>query len=336
MHGLGGAPTPPAGAVSERMQALLSRAVEEQVTAERSVAQALAEVRAQVTAVGEGLRGAASGVALERVRSDLATLVGELRASTTSIGDRFDVLARRLDDQGQQLAGTGASTAELSGRFDAVSSEVAGQAAAVQRLTATIGALAAFPEALAALQRDIAGLHDRLAPLGDVRAGMADLQARASATEELRPELEALNARAETFATAVDVNRLRDSVVTAVTDRIGALPQTALTGDDLATALGPVQERLEAVAAGGPALERVAALEDRLKGLETTLGQVAERLGHIGDAAGGVPALSGDVRRISERIDGLAATSEQLTTLQDRMGALHEAGLPTVPSAVAG
>src|SRR6478672_3386574 len=280
MHGIGGAPTPPGGAVSERMQALLSRAVEEQVTAERSVAQALAEVRAQVTAVGEGLRGAASGVALERVRSDLATLAGELRASTTGLGDRFDVLGRRLDDQGQQLAGTGASTAELSGRFDAVSSEVAAQAAAVQRLTSTVSALAAFPEALAALQRDIAGLHDRLAPLGDVRAGMADLQARQSAAEELKPELAALNARAETFATAVDLNRLRDSIVSAVTDRIGALPQTALTADDLTTALGPVQERVEALAAGGAAVERIQSLETRLTGMESTLGQIAERLGH--------------------------------------------------------
>src|SRR3954447_7800528 len=336
MHGIGGASTPPAGAVSERMQALLSRAVEEQVTAERSVAQALAEVRAQVTAVGEGLRGAASGVALERVRSDLATLVGELRASTTSLGDRFDVLARRLDDQGQQLDGTGAGTAELSGRFDAVSSEVAGQAAAVQRLTATIGALAAFPEAMAALQRDIAGLHDRLAPLGDVRAGMADLQARASAAEALKPELEALNARAETFATSVDLNRLRDSIVSAVGDRVAALPQDALTAAQLTEALAPVQERVEALASGGPALERLESLETRLSGLETTLGQIAERLGHIGDAAGGVPALAGDVRRISERIDALGASSEQLTTLQDRVGALHDAGLPTVPSAVAG
>src|SRR4051794_24168655 len=269
MHGLGGAPTPPAGAVSERMQALLSRAVEEQVTAERSVAQALAEVRAQVTAVGEGLRGAASGVALERLRADLAALAGELRSSTAGLGDRFDVLGRRLDDQDQRLLSAGNNTAELGGRFDAVSSEVAAQAAAVQRLTATVGALAAFPEALAALQRDIAGLHDRLAPLGDVRAGMADLQARASAAEALKPELEALNARAETFATAVDLNRLRDSIVSAVGDRVAALPQNAVTAADLTEALAPVQERVEALAAGGPAVERLQSLETRLTGLET-------------------------------------------------------------------
>ena len=56
----------------------------------------------------------------------------------------------------------------------------------MQRLSASVAALAAFPEALAALQRDISGLHDRLAPLGDVRAGMADLQARTSAAEALR------------------------------------------------------------------------------------------------------------------------------------------------------
>ena len=47
----GGPPpaAPPAGPVSDRMQALLSRAVEEQVTEQRAVSSVLRELRTQVT-----------------------------------------------------------------------------------------------------------------------------------------------------------------------------------------------------------------------------------------------------------------------------------------------
>src|SRR5690349_22583458 len=41
--------------------------------------------------------------------------------------------------------------------------------------------------------------------------------------EALKPEIEALNARAETFATAADVSRLRDSVVSALSDKLATL-----------------------------------------------------------------------------------------------------------------
>ena len=220
----GGLAAGPGNPVAERMQALLSRAVEEQVSEQRTVSNALAEVRAQVAAVGEGLRGAASGVAVERLRTDLSGLATEVRMSTSGLGERFDVLARRLDEQAAAIAAAGGGSSQVTSQLDAMAGEVAAQGAAVQRLGAAVAALAAFPEALAALQRDVGGIHDRLAPLADVRSAVSELQARGSAAEAVRPELEALAGtvagmlaeKTAGMATAADVTRLRDSVVSSL------------------------------------------------------------------------------------------------------------------------
>ena len=52
--------TPASGPVSDRMQALLSRAVEEQVSEQRAVSTVLGELRGQVAALAEGIRQTAS------------------------------------------------------------------------------------------------------------------------------------------------------------------------------------------------------------------------------------------------------------------------------------
>jgi chromosome segregation ATPase len=321
----GGYPAAPANPVAERMQALLSRAVEEQVSEQRSVSNALAEVRAQVAAVGEGLRGAASGVAVERLRSDLSALGTELRMSTTGVSERFDVLARRIDEQAAAIAAAGGGSTQIASHLEGVASEVAAQGAAVQRLSAAVAALSAFPEALAALQKDVSGLHDRLSPLADVRAAVGDLQARSSAAEAVRPELEALSGKVEALATAADMARLRDSVVSSLGERIDGLAASpAVTPEHLTEALTPLQNRLSVLASGGPALERVTALEARLQSLEALLTSHGERLGAVGDAVGGIPAVATDLHRQAEQVDSLgselAAVREQLTHLSGSIG----------------
>src|SRR3954470_16311190 len=161
--GASGYPSVGGNPVAERMQALLSRAVEDQLSEQRTVANALAEVRAQVAAVGEGLRGAASGVAVERLRTDLGAVATELRMSTTGLGERFDILARRLDEQAATIAGAGSGTAELSTGLDALAGDVAAQGAAITRLTAAVSSLSSFPQALAGLQRDLTEMQEALA-----------------------------------------------------------------------------------------------------------------------------------------------------------------------------
>jgi hypothetical protein len=329
------APGYPAGTgnpVAERMQALLSRAVEDQISEQRTVGNALAEVRAQVAAVGEGLRGAASGVAVERLRGDLSAVATELRTSTTGLGERFDVLARRLEEQSAAITGAGHGTAELAARIDAVAAEVTAQGAAVDRLSAALTTLAAFPQALASLQKDLAGMHNRLAPLSDVRAAVADLQARGSTAEAVLPELETLSARVEKLASSADVARVRDSVVVSLTERIDAVGgRPSVSPDDLAVALAPLQDRLTTLAAGGPALEQMRALDARLQGLEEGLTALGERLGHVGDAAGGIPAVATDLHRLTEQVDGFGAVTGELGELRTQV-----LGLSAIGTEVAG
>src|SRR5690349_2626405 len=156
------------------MQALLSRAVEDQLSEQRSVANALAEVRGQVAAVGEGLRGAASGVAVERLRAELSAVATELRMSTTGLGERFDILARRLDEQAAAIAGADDGSSEISGRLEALTRDIAAQGAAITRLTAAVSSLSAFPQVLTSLQRDVADLQDGLAPLTEIQAALTE------------------------------------------------------------------------------------------------------------------------------------------------------------------
>jgi uncharacterized protein YoxC len=347
----------PGNPVAERMQALLSRAVEDQISEQRTVANALADVRGQVAAVGEGLRGAASGVAVERLRTDLAAVATELRMSTTGLGERFDVLARRLDEQAAAIAGAGSGSAELTGQLDGLANgldglahdvaahgaivqrltaDIAAQGVSVQRLTTAVQALAAFPEALAALQKDLAGLHDRLSPLADIRTAVAELQSRESAADIIRPELEALITRVERVSSSADVARMRDSVVLALTERIDVLAASpAISPEQLSAALtevvGPLQSRLDGLAAGGPALDRLQALDARLHGLEEALGQLGDRVGQVGDAAGGIPAVATDLHRLTLQVEGLGGVTADVAGVRERMD-----GLATVAVDVAG
>ena len=126
---------------AERMQALLARAAQEQLSEQRGVANALAEVRAQVAAVGEGLRGAASGMAVERLRSDLAVIadvVLDLRTAAAAGEERLGGLTGQLDDHGRQLVGAGSGSADVAARLDALVADVAGLGRSITR-TADVG-----------------------------------------------------------------------------------------------------------------------------------------------------------------------------------------------------
>ena len=204
-----------AGPMSERMQALLSRAAEEQLVEQRQVSAVLADLRGLVTGLSEQLRGTASSARLDSLGGDVASLFTELRMSTQSLGERFDVLSRRVDEQAAstaEAASAGGQGAEaLAVRVTALAADLGTQSELLDRLATSVGALGAFPDALAALQRDMAGVHDRLAPLSEVRTGLADLTARTGAVEALRPEVTGIASRLDGVASSSDLTRTRDS-----------------------------------------------------------------------------------------------------------------------------
>lgn len=337
-------PSAPGGPMSERMQALLSRAAEEQLTEQRQVSAVLAELRGLVANLGEQLRGTASSARLESLGGDVSALSTELRASTSTLGERLDGLARRVDEQAtsvhELVSAQGSGGEALAVRVGGLAEDLSTQSTSLDRLTDSVEALGSFPDALAALQREVSGLHDRLAPLGDVRTGLADLVARTGAIEALRPELAAVSSRIEGLATGEQVTRSRDALLGAVAERLDRLEaladRPALTQEALDASLAPLLARLDAAASGGPVVVRLGGLDDRLSALEARLGEVAERLSDVSDAAGGVPAVATDLTRMAGRLDEVAALrADVLATREAVLAQQHDSPVPGLVLGVA-
>jgi len=160
-----GAPAP--GLVSERMQALLSRAVEEQVSEQRAVSAVLADLRGEVAELAEGVRLAASessiGVLARRLddidaaaaRSvapeQLTVSLSDLRAAveTGPLAERLSSLGGTLEEVQQQLSQVVERIAELgtaAGELPALSVGMTALRGDVEELTNRLAGSAA-PEA---------------------------------------------------------------------------------------------------------------------------------------------------------------------------------------------
>jgi hypothetical protein len=312
---------PPGGQVSDRMQALLSRAVEEQVSEQRAVSTLLAELRAQVAALSDGVRLAASDASVERLGGVVSTVVADQRTSTSLLGQRIEALSKRVEAVAAETAGP---TEQAAVRLAALSGEIAAQADAVQAMQTALEQLAGFPAALAALQRDVAGLHDRLQPLAEVRSTLGDLGARtAHSLGAIGPQLEALQGKVDELGAVPDPERLRDAVVDALSGRLDKLEEHAerpVVGPEvLRSGLGDLRASLDASAG-----DRFEELGAALGAVQNRLGQVGERLAEVGDAAGGVPALATDLNRLAGRVEELHALRAQLAQVAQGVAALQE------------
>lgn len=335
---------PGGGAMSERMQALLSRAAEDQLTEQRQVSAVLADLRGLVAGLSDQLRETASSARLESLTGDLAALSTELRMSTSGLGERLDTLGRRVDEQGASTADIVRGGAEgndaLAVRVSALSADVVDQGSALDRLSEAVSGLSAFPDAISSLQREVSGLHDRLAPLGEVRSSLADLTARTGSLEALRPDVAAVQQTLEGLASSADVTRTRDSLVATLGERLDRLEQAAerptLTAGDLADALQPVHARLEEVGSAGPVVERLGGFDQRLAALDSRLDELTAQLSDIGDAAGGVPALATDLGVVSRRMDEFGLLRTDIAAVRTTVTALQEdSPLPSLVLGVA-
>lgn len=92
------------GAVSERVQALLSRAVEDQLVEQRAVSTSLTDLRNEVVAVAEAVRGGASTTAVEQLRGELADNASEARRASVQLSERLDALTRRVGEVDASVA----------------------------------------------------------------------------------------------------------------------------------------------------------------------------------------------------------------------------------------
>jgi chromosome segregation ATPase len=248
------------------MQALLSRAVEEQVSEQRAVSTVLAELKDHVAALEAAVRGAAANESVERLEGSVSTVVADQRTATTLLSQRLEVLASRVEG------------------LSALGTRVEAQAAALDQVERALEQFASFPEALSALQRDVSGVHDRLAPLAELRAAVGDLTARTtSSLDSLRPQLEALAGGAGSTGSALDPERVRDAVVDALATRLERLQQAAerpVVGPEvLRSGLGDM--RAGVTAAVGQQLDTV---QESITELGGRIDRLVERTGETGAA----------------------------------------------------
>src|SRR3954470_15315667 len=158
--------------MSERMQSLLSRAVEDQLSEQRQIAGVLTELRAQLQQINSQVAallqdspaGGGSDAALSTVSADV-------REAVRLLGERLDGVARLVQQRGTDLA-------DLRGLLEQTQTAVRGHGDALGGLSSGLTALPAFGERIGGLQDNLNELHERLAVLDALSGGLGSLQQR--------------------------------------------------------------------------------------------------------------------------------------------------------------
>ncbi|HET6817448.1 MAG TPA: hypothetical protein VFH66_09530 [Mycobacteriales bacterium] len=114
--------------MSERMQALLSRAVEDQLSEQRQVAGAMTEVRNHLAHLGaelQQLRATAGGAADEEIQRQVAGVAADVREAIRVLGERIDGVSALVQQRGNDLAELrGVIDSELRPRVEGVDAAV--------------------------------------------------------------------------------------------------------------------------------------------------------------------------------------------------------------------
>ncbi|CAN5280591.1 hypothetical protein BH24ACT10_BH24ACT10_02770 [soil metagenome] len=200
-------PTPasaPGGPMAERMQALLARAAEEQLTEQRQVSAVLADLRGLVAALGEQLRTstselggqvsglaahlAAQSTALDRLTGSVDAL-GALRPEVGMISSRVEGLATSAE--------VARSRETLLTRLD----EIAAGGPVVERL-------GGLEERLSALETRMGEVAERLSDVSDAAGGVPAVATDLTRVASRLDEVTAL--RAEVAATRAAVLAVQD------------------------------------------------------------------------------------------------------------------------------
>src|SRR3954454_4228142 len=179
--------------MSERMQSLLSRAVEDQLSEQRQIAGVLTELRAQLQQINSQVaalrQDSAAGGGSEAA---VSTVSADVREAVRLLGERLDGVARLVQQRGTDLA-------ELRAMLEQMLGAVRAQGEALSGVGSGLNALPAFGERIGGLQDNLDGLHERLGGLDAVTGGLGALQQRVDAVDQglrdLRSAFAAVGAR---------------------------------------------------------------------------------------------------------------------------------------------
>lgn len=277
--------------MADRMQSLLSQAVEDQRSEQRQLAVALTEVRGQLARIGteiEAMRAAPAGGGSGSGSSDEA-----IAMVSRDIREAVRMLAERLDAVGRSVQERGADLAEMKVAVQDLHSAVRGHTNALAGVNQALAAVPAVGERVGGLQDNLVALHDRLAGLEEVTAAVDRLGVRIESADQ-------------------DLRELR-SAFSGMAARMAELPSrsdlgaaSAASGESLET----IASRLARVESAIPELlSRIDAVRDHVT--TRPAGEPAE-----GDQRGPAPAAGASdevVSRLDAVESALVVLTEQLT-----------------------
>lgn len=297
--------------MSERMQSLLSRAVEDQLSEQRQLAGALTEFRAQIARLGgqlEALRGPSTPAGSSTVEEGIAGLSADVREAVRLLAERVDGVTRMVQQRGHDLAEVRASVVELKQSVEEHTKALSG-------VTGGLSALPAFGERIGSLQDGLTGLHDRLQGLEQLSAAVTGLQHQAEVVDgglrDLRHAFTGVAARAAELPARTDMDAM-----------FGRLGETV---ENVGNRLGRVESALPSL------LERLDGLDATLTGHGDRLREVHELLDEqadevpvdgVGPPAGA--AIESALASLGDRLDDLRDRTG-LEDLTQRIDELHEA-----------
>jgi hypothetical protein len=288
--------------MADRMQSLLSQAVEDQRSEQRQVAVALTEVRGQLTRVAaeiEALRaaprgeGAGGGGSAEEA---VALVSRDLREAVRMLAERLDAVGRSVQERGADIA-------EMKVAVQDLHSALRGHTNALGGVTQALAAVPALGERVGGLQDNLVSLHDRLAGLEEVTAAVDRLGLRIESADQ-------------------DLRELR-SAFTGMASRMAELPSRADLGASTTTsgeALDTVASRLARVESAIPELlSRIDGVREHVQAAPTVAGESARAL---------TPPGANDevVARLDAVESALVVLTEQLTAEPEERDDDEDAG----------
>jgi len=330
----GGSGTP----MSERMQSLLSRAVEDQLNEQRQLAGLLGDVRGQLARIHqevEALRGSGAGAGGASDADALAQVSAEVREAVRLLAERVEGVARLVQQRGTDLSELKAALADLQATMRSHTDALGG-------VSGGLAALPAFGDRIGGLQDNLVALHDRLAALDETAGVVTTLRQQvdtmAQELRELRSAFAGMGARLAEVPGRPEL----ESVVTRVGARVDELGEQVSA---LRPALTVVQERIAALGEGGDAepnaavealraelarfadtvVTDVARVQERLIKLDETMTEVAESLapdpGQDGDeeepAQPGEDAVLGELSELRDSLLGPGGLADKVEALAD-------------------
>jgi hypothetical protein len=170
--------------MSERMQSLLSRAVEDQLSEQRSLAGALADVRTQIATLSQTLAAAQLNPASPDTGSG-AGLTAELREAMRRTGDRLDTVARMVAQRGEDIVALQASLSVLSDQLRAQGEGVAAMSGSVTTVAQRVEGIATYlgdrsagdGSRLAGIEQRLVALQTDMTAVGSYVAGLVESSA---------------------------------------------------------------------------------------------------------------------------------------------------------------